>query len=198
MEKMINSAKFFHTGAKVARGIFNAAAWICAVVAVLVWFLPESAFWGGTESFSIGPLTIELVPDGMLAPIWIRVSAFESVLLVFIILFFGCRALQILEQILHPMTLGQPFDDSVAPNLKKLAWLCLIGGGIYEVGGLVYQALLLSGRDLMHYFNDTVVKSVTVEHELDIWFVAGFILLILLSHVFAYGQQLQQLSDETV
>jgi hypothetical protein len=182
----------------VARGIFNAAAWICAVVAILVWFLPESAFWGGTESFTLGPVTIELVPDGMLAPIWVRVGAFESVLLAFIMLFFSCRALRILEQILHPMTLGQPFDGSVAPNLKKLAWLCLIGGGIYEIGGLAHQALVLHGRDLAQYFNSAVVKNITVEHELNMWFIAGFVLLMLMSHVFAYGQQLQQLSDETL
>ena len=198
MDKMMNSAKFFHTGVKVARGIFNAAAWICAVVAILVWFLPESAFWGGTESFTLGPVTIELVPDGMLAPIWVRVGAFESVLLAFIMLFFSCRALRILEQLLHPMTLGQPFDGGVAPNLKKLAWLCLIGGGIYEIGGLAHQALVLHGRDLAQYFNSAVVKNITVEHELNMWFIAGFVLLMLMSHVFAYGQQLQQLSDETL
>lgn len=198
MEKMINSAKFFHTGAKVAHGIFNAAAWICAVVAVLVWVMPESAFVGGTESFSLGIVTIELVPDGMLAPIWVRVAAFESVLLTFIMLFFGCRALRIIQQILQPMTLGQPFDGSVAPNLKKLAWLCLIGGGIAEIGSLAYQTLALGSRDLMLYFNPSIVKSVTVDTELNLWFAAGFVLLMLMSHVFAYGQQLQQLSDETL
>lgn len=198
MDKMINSAKFFHTGAKVAYGIFNAAAWICAVVAVLIWLLPESAFLGGTESFSLGIVTIELVPDGMLAPIWVRVTAFESVLLAFIMLFVGCRALRIIQQILQPMTLGQPFDGSVAPNLKKLAWLCLIGGGIAEIGGLAYQVLVLGNRDLMHYFNPTIVKSITVDTEPDLWFVGGFVLLMLMSHVFAYGQQLQQLSDETL
>ena len=119
-------------------------------------------------------------------------------LLAFIILFFSCRALRILEQILHPMTLGHPFDGSFAPTLKKLAWLCLIGGGIYEIGGLAHQALVLHGRDLAQYFNSAVVKNITVEHELNMWFIAGFVLLMLMSHVFAYGQQLQQLSDETL
>ena len=57
---------------------------------------------------------------------------------------------------------------------------------------------MLHGRDLAQYFNSAIVKNITVEYELNMWFIAGFVLLMLMSHVFAYGQQLQQLSDETL
>lgn len=198
MDKMINSAKFFHTGSKVAYGILNAAAWICGVVAVLIWFLPESAFWNGTESLNFGLVSIELKGDGMLAPIWVRTGIFEELLLCFIVLFFACRVLRIVQTILEPMTKGQPFMDTVAPNLKKLAWLCLIGGAVAEIAKTAYFSLLFSQRDLMNYFNSELVQNVEANLELNMWFVPVFVLLMLMSHVFAYGQQLQQLSDETL
>ena len=198
MNKMINSAKFFHTGTKVIYGIFNAAAWICGVVAVLIWFLPEETFWNATETLSFGPVAVTLKGDGMLAPEWVRLGAFEEVLLCFIVLFFACRVLLVIRGILEPMTLGQPFVDSVAPNLRKLAWLCLIGGAVSEIAKTAYMALLFGQRDLMHYFNPQIVEGVEVSYELNMWFLPVFVLLMLMSHVFAYGQQLQQLSDETL
>ena len=198
MDKMINSAKFFHTGSKVIYGIFNAAAWICGVVAALIWFLPEETFWNGTESLTFGPVTVVLKGDGMLAPIWVRTGIFEELLLCFIVLFFACRVLRVIQSILEPMTQGQPFMDTVAPNLKKLAWLCLIGGAVSEAATTAYFALVYGQRNLMNHFNPQVVESVEVSYELNMWFLPVFILLMLMSHVFAYGQQLQQLSDETL
>ena len=198
MDKMINSAKFFHTGTKIAHGIFNAAAWICGVVAVLIWFLPEDAFWYGTEAINLGPVTVTLVPDGMLAPIWVRTGIFEELLLCFIVLFFACKVLRVIQAILEPMTQGQPFMDTVAPNMKKLAWLCLIGGIVSEIAKIAGNALTFSQRELMHYFNPELVQSVEITYEMDMWFLPAFVLLMLMSHVFAYGQRLQQLSDETL
>lgn len=198
MDKMINSAKFFHTGSKVMCGIFHAATWICGVVAVLVWFLPESMFWGGAESISFGPVTAVLKADGMLAPIWVRTGIFEELLLCLIVLFFACRVLRIIQNILEPMTQGQPFMDTVAPNLKRLAWLCLIGGAVSEIAKAAYFALAYGQRNLMNYFNPQVVESVEVSYVLNLWFLPIFVLLMLMSYVFAYGQQLQQLSDETL
>jgi len=198
MEKMKNTANFFYTGSKVAYGIFNAGTWICGVVAVLIWFLPETAFWNGTESLSFGFVSVTRVPDGMLAPIWVRVELFEQLLLCFIVLFFACKALRILQNILQPMTLGQPFTEDVSVNMRKLAWLCLIGGAVSECARLAGIALTIGQTDLMALFNASVVQSAEVSYELNMWFLPVFILLMLMSHVFAYGQQLQQLSDETL
>ena len=198
MDKMVNSAKFFYTGTKVARGIMNAAAWICGVVAVLVWFLPESAFFNGTETLTFGPVEIMLCPDGMLAPVWVR-SKLSGMLAVCTLVFvFACKVLRVMQQILEPVQQGRPFGDDMAANIQKLAWLTLIGGGIAEIGKLAVIALSLGNRDLMGYFNASVVQSVRIRYELDLWFVVLFIFLMLMRHIFTYGQQLQQLSDETL
>lgn len=198
MNKMNNSAKFFHTLVKVMRGIFNAAAWICGVVAVLVWFFPKSAFTGGEETLSFGPVIITRITDGVLAPEWVRFQVFETVLLACATLVFVCFVLRILQRILEPMSQGQPFQENVSEDIKKLAWICLIGGCVMEFVKIVSIALSLGQQDLMVYFNPELVAKVELEYSFDTWFIWGFALLMLLSHVFRYGQQLQQLENETL
>ena len=198
MEKMINSAKFFHTLVKVLHGISNAAAWVCGVVAVLVWFLPKSAFLGGEETLSFGPLTITRVTDGVLAPEWVRLEIFEIMLLACVALVFACFVLRVVRRILEPMSLGQPFKENVADDIKKLAWTCLIGGAVVELAKAVGFLLIWGQRDPMDYFNPALVADVRLDYTISTWFVWVFALLMLMSHVFRYGQQLQQLSDETL
>jgi hypothetical protein len=198
MKKMINSAKFFCTFTKVLRVAFMIAAWICGVVAALVWLLPESAFVYDTETITFGSVSITLIPDGTVDLALLRGKLSAMLLVCTIVFVFTCMVLRVLRHILEPMEQGQPFGDAVVPNLKKLAWLSLIGGGIFEIVKLVMLALILGSRDLMAFFNPAVVQSVEVQYEMNLWFVAVFILLMLMSHIFAYGQQLQQLSDETL
>ena len=198
MEKMINSAKFFHTFVKVGYAIFNAAAWICGVVAVVIWFLPKSAFLGGEEMLSFGPVTITRITDGVLAPEWVRLGVFEILLVAFAVLVFICFVLRVVRRILEPMSQGQPFRENVADDIKKLAWICLIGGLVVEIAKTVGIALHLGRQDLMVYFNPAMVSKVEVEYSFSTWYIWVFALLMLMSHVFRYGQQLQQLSDETL
>lgn len=198
MDKMINSARFFYTGSKVARGILNAAAWICGVVAVLVWILPGSAFLSSTETLTFGPLSLVMHPGEMADLSLVRLKLSGMLAVCTIVLAFVCRVLRVICEILEPMQEGRPFGDDVAPRMKKLAWLCLIGGGIAEIAKMLIVGMTLGGRDLMQYFNPALVQSVELQLELNLWFVGAFILLMLMSHIFAYGQQLQQLSDETL
>lgn len=198
MEKMINSAKFFHTFVKVGYAIFNAAAWICGVVAVLIWFLPKSAFQEGEEMLSFGPVTITRITDGVLAPEWVRLGVFEILLVAFAVFVFICFVLRVVRRILEPMSQGQPFRENVADDIKKLAWICLIGGLVVEIVKTVGIALQLGRQDLMVYFNPAMVSKVEVEYSFSTWYIWVFALLMLMSHVFRYGQQLQQLSDETL
>lgn len=198
MEKLINSSKFFHTLVKVMGRFFNIGAWICGVVAVLVWFLPMSAFENVEETLSFGPVTITRITDGVLAPEWVRLGVFEVVLLAFVGLLVGYLILRVLERILQPMSQGQPFSENVALDIKKLAWISLIGGFVLEVAKIVGIALTFGRQDLMVYFNPAMVSKVELKYTLNVWFIWLFALLILMSYVFDYGRQLQQLSDETL
>ena len=180
--------------------------YICSFVATILFgliaigclFLPETAFYGGTESIVIGPLTLEIKPDGMLAPIWVRLDSFWPILGRAILAFFVCRLLRVLDRVLEPMSLGKPFDPGVAPSLKKLAWFSLIGGICYEFCRNIWPAIVLSQRKLETYFNMDLVQDVTLDHSINLWFLPIFLFLMLMGHVFEYGQQLQKLEDETL
>lgn len=198
MEKLINSSKFFHTVVKVMGRFFNIAAWICGAVAVLVWFLPVTAFESVEETLSFGPVTITRITDGVLAPEWVRLGVFEVVLLAFVGLLVGYLILRVLERILQPMSQGQPFSENVAVDIKKLAWISLIGGFVLEVAKIVGIVLTFGRQDLMVYFNPAMVSKVELKYTFDGWFTWLFALLMLMSYVFDYGRQLQQLSDETL
>lgn len=43
-----------------------------------------------------------------------------------------------------------------------------------------------------------MIQSVNFTYRVNLWFLAGFFLLLLISHIFRYGSELQQLSDETL
>ena len=52
--------------------------------------------------------------------------------------------------------------------------------------------------NLMQIFNPSVVTGIDLQYSYDISFIAVAFVLFLLAKVFAYGAQLQQLSDETL
>ena len=147
---------------------------------------------------SFGPVTISRITDGVLAAEWVRLHVFEVVLLAFVGLLLGFFILRILRRILEPMSQGRPFGDNVSVDIKKLAWICLIGGFVLETAKVVGMALSLGQQNLMVYFNPQLVSNVELEYTFDTWFIWIFALLMLMSYVFDYGRQLQQLSDESL
>ena len=103
-----------------------------------------------------------------------------------------------LRRILAPMKEGRPFEEEVAVNLKKVAWLLLIGGGLIQVIGLAERALLVRDLPMDAIFSAPAIHSVEYVFTLDFGFVWLFCVVRFLAQIFAYGQQLQQESDETL
>ncbi len=121
-------------------------------------------------------------------------------------------AVQTIRGILKPMTGGQPFHSAVSRNLKRLAWLTLITGGMYQ---LLQEAKLLLSKVLFgiewRLFGQTVFAQINPEFKrfadnihlqatpaFDLGFLVLAAVIFLLAYVFNYGEQLQTLSDETL
>ena len=106
--------------------------------------------------------------------------------------------LQLLKKILRPMTEGKPFAAPVAPTIKKIAWIYLIGDGIFQV--LVHAICYSQFYQLKLYelLGGDIITEVRYQADFSLNSLFVFGILLLLSLVFRYGQQLQQLSDETV
>ena len=104
---------------------------------------------------------------------------------------------KILRSIFAPMKEGKPFHDSVSLNLKKLGFAG-IGMFVMEaVASLVGGFLTMTVYPIQEMFGSAVTHVYySVEVNMAYLFLAA--ICFLLSYIFNYGTQLQQLSDETV
>ena len=200
MEKMINISKNLNIFAKVAKEVTKAAAIVIAVCVVILLFTsPHHEMWrNGTFSLELGNVTLELIPDGAIPAEVTRRTVITGLIFCIPVLLFGAKCLGIVQDILTPMTQGQPFDKKVSQSLRKLSFIVLIAGAIVELGAMVLSALRLGSVKLDALFNPDLVAGYTVEHVMNMNFIFLFAVLYLMSHVFRYGEALQQLSDETL
>lgn len=198
MDKLKNISSSLHRALQVMYIGAILLTVICTLLAIVSLFAPESFIYGDTESIVFGPLTMIINPDAMLAPIGGRLYALLPFLGRSVFAFFLCRLLRVLDRILWPMSLGKPFAPDVAPSLKKLAWFSLIGGIMYEFCTNIWPTIILNQQDLETFFNMEIIQEISLDHSMNFWFLPIFLFLMLIGHVFEYGQQLQKLEDETL
>ena len=107
-------------------------------------------------------------------------------------------SIKAIRSILSPMKNGEPFHNTVSLNLKKLArYACSLGIGL-NLLKIISHILLIKAFDLNLLLLSERISQVQFKFVFDLsfLFVAG--ILLLLSYIFQYGEQLQQLSDETI
>ena len=109
-----------------------------------------------------------------------------------------CMIFRSIRGILAPIREGLPFQEEIRVHLKHLGWLTIINGILANLAGLVVCGNLLPGYDLGELFLSDKITAVTTNYSLDLSFLIYAFILFLLSYVFQYGMELQQLSDETL
>jgi len=109
-----------------------------------------------------------------------------------------CWAIRILRHILRPITDGKPFAKTIWSDLNKLGWvslgLCAMDN-IADLGVVLIYEYAYPVRELLESGN---IQSVHFRYHFEPAFAIIAAVLFLLSHIFHYGTQLQQLSDETL
>ena len=103
-----------------------------------------------------------------------------------------------IREILHPMTEGKPFDAVISTNLKKLARLSINLGILINIIRISEQVMTVFVYDLPELLISEKITHVGGMFQLDLTFLIYWAILLLLSYVFRYGEELQQLSDETL
>lgn len=93
---------------------------------------------------------------------------------------------------------GLPFHENAGSALKKLALLVLILGVLLNISDLLNYLLVKHYYGLSEVFLSEKILSATPKHEFDFSFLLISGVILLLSYIFRHGQELQQLSDETV
>lgn len=119
-------------------------------------------------------------------------------LIIAIFVFIIYKAVQTIESICTIAMDHTPFDVRVANHIKNLAKYILAGGivfNILEVCRVMYFKQIIN-FDLL--FNTKYVTQINFDIRIEFSFLIFAALIYLLSYIFRYGQELQQLSDETL
>jgi uncharacterized membrane protein len=203
MKKLSTTAKTLDKILNIVYAVFGAFA-IAAIVVVAMAGISYALNWE-TESlltsfasFDIGFLEIEVAQDFipnsgivLMQAIVILIGACAAIVL-------ARKGIIYIRQILKPMAEEKPFDSIVSTNLRKLAKLSVFLGILCNIVILAEQFILVFSYDLRGLLLSDKIPAVDFNFEIDLSFLLSWGILMLLSYVFQYGEQLQQLSDETV
>lgn len=160
--------------------------------------LPPHVVGNGYEHAELGFVTLTVadayLPDHRI--IWCQVGA-EMVLTLFCLIpaHFIAKALR---EILAPMKEGMPFHSIVSTNFKKLArYACVLGIGL-NLLDIINKILVTKAYDLHLLLLSEKIPHLDFHFTFDLTFLLIAAVLLLLSYIFRYGEELQQLSDETL
>ena len=203
MNNLTNTAKKLDKIFEIASIVLGALAVASAVFIVLIGlgyvlkWNPE-CIGSGYASFNVGFLELEAAPGYGPDP-WVILGHAAFTLAVGILLLLdGRRGIGYVRGILQPMTEDQPFDSSASANLKKLAKLSIRVGILLNIIILSEMIVMTFLFDLPGLLMNEKISHITANFQVDLTFLIYWAIFTLLSYVFQHGQQLQQLSDETL
>lgn len=203
MNNLTNTAKKLDRIFEIAHIVLGALAIACivgisliAAAYILKW--DPSMIGTGYENIDVGFLELTIseafAPDKWL----VLLQGAVTLLIGCRLLYEGRRGIGYIREILRPMTEEKPFDSIVSTNLKKLANLSIHVGILYNIMILFDQIMTVFVYDLPGLLISEKVTHVGGMFSVDLAFLVYWAILLLLSYVFRYGEQLQQLSDETL
>ena len=195
-KKMIKLAKNLDTIAKVGGICFRIVGILCIVLTVVVLVFGNKI--SATNSISLEFIKIYLTDKVEINNGYMQVYLTIGLLVVTVICFMNDYAAKLIRRILSPMKAGRPFEADVPANLKKIAWIILIGGAIVQIGGIIERIILMKTCPIEQIINMDVISKLEYTFIFDLTFVLVFCVIMFLSYIFSYGQILQKESDETL
>ena len=193
LEKTLKLAGSF---LKIAR-VFVIAIGIIVLFSILIVKGSNSIVSETTASVIFGNLKV-ILNQPQLAQQILNSNSFPFAILIVasfcIIFYMGLRELgKIVEEALQSSVFGK----NISKRLIHLAWYVIVGGMI-NILSVIVSALRINSMNLMQIFDASVVTGIDLQYSYDVSFIAVAFVLFLLAKVFAYGAQLQTLSDETL
>ena len=203
MNNLTNTAKKLDKIFEIARIVLGALA-VAAVVFIVLIGLAYVMDWDpefigtGYASLDVGFLELEAAPGYGPDP-WLVLGHAAFTLAVSILLLLdGRRGIGYIRNILQPMTEERPFDTSASINLKLLAKLSIRIGVLWNIIILSEMIVMVFVYDLPGLLLSEKISHIGSTFQVDLSFLIFWAIFTLLSYVFQHGQQLQQLSDETL
>ena len=193
MEKLQKISKIALNFLKIGKFFTIAMLLLGAAVPVFFLFVPE---FESPTSLLFGDLELIL---SQRVPLQIPPVFCITILIIAVLnLLVALRIIFHLQTILKPMAEGQPFHDRIAPAIRKIAWLHMIDAFLSQCIGCAMSSFTFRLLNISQLLVNEAISGASLDLQFDGSFLITFGILLLLSYVFEYGQQLQKLSDETV
>ena len=206
MDKLMKTSKKLDTFFKVLQKIIKITmiVAVCVVVVLTVanFVNPDAVIAEGYYSIDVGSVTINLTEgystednNMVLSYVWIAMglAAAAGVAVYY--------ALGQVRKILQPMTEGNPFHPTVSTNIRKIAYVSIVLGVIANVVSFLQSfgaVAMIEKIKLLDYVKEGTIQSITANSQIDLTFLVVFFILLLVSYIFRYGEELQQQVDETL
>ena len=203
MNNLTNTAKKLDKILEIARIVLGALA-VAAVVFIILIGLAYVMGWDpefigtGYAIFNIGFLELEAAPGYGPDPWLVLAHGAFSLAVSILLLLDGRRGITYIRNILQPMIEEKPFGSCASANLKKLAKLSIRIGILWNFISLSEMIVMSYVYDLPGLLLSEKISHIGATFQVDLSFLIFWAIFILLSYVFQYGQELQQLSDETL
>lgn len=199
MNKLVKISRVIDTIVKIVRGVSIGAAIACLILFVIALVLPASEYGKlvstADMTIGLGPVRLQLTRP---LEAGTNLRPFISAMLAtgVPVLALAAWCMHLLHKVLLPMSQGRPFDGTVSRTLRKLGWATLITTLAAEAMETVLVTLEVGLYDLNELFAPGLVSGYTVGFNTGD--LAAPVLILLLSYVFRYGEELQRQSDETL
>lgn len=125
---------------------------------------------------------------------WLPLILLITAIFIFIIY----KSIQTIESICTITIDHTPFDVRVSNHIKNLAKYILVGGIVFNILEVCRVMQFKQTINFNLLFNTKYVTQINFDIRLHLSFLIFAALIYLLSYIFRYGQELQQLSDETL
>lgn len=197
-QKLINAAKNWDTIVKFFGTFMKVMGIIFSVFALLVLIFGEKMYEAGSISLDFDFIKLYLAEEYQTVNGLMKIHTIIGLLVGSLISFAIYFASKLLRNILNSMKEGRPFEANIPANLKKLAWTVLIVGAITQIAGIIERIILVKAYPIEQFFSSSAIAKIEYSYAIDFNFVFLASILLFLSHIFAYGQELQKESDETL
>ncbi len=171
---------------------------ICIISAYFIFDLEPGMVGTDFEQVDLGFLTLSVAEAYMPDVSKILLVMAVDMATAFAVCFFCRKLVTCFRGILAPMKEGLPFQNAVSGNLKKAAKNIMILGILVNLAQIYADMALPILFDLPGLLLSEKITHITIHGEIDLSFLLTAAVMLLLSYVFHYGEELQQLSDETV
>lgn len=196
--KLITTANNIDKIVKFVKGFMFAFTIVFVIFAVLVLIFGDKMFAPGSITLNLDFIKLYLADNDQVVTDALKLYAILGLVIGSIICLAIYYGLKYLRNILAPIKEGRPFEKDIPANLKKIAWIVLIGGVLTEIVSIIERFILMKAYPIEQVFSSTAISKIEYTFTMDFNFVITFCIIIFLSYIFEYGIQLQIESDETL